>query len=120
MIERLCVQADLPKLAKWFPILARYPLAPAHLSLIGNGPNVRTEMKMMYSGRIPWKFEPWQIPTNIIGDRFTSFTVAQGVRPFLEKVPDYARALSGYAQDGNRELLGAVDEFLDRAAAGVA
>ncbi len=83
----LDLQADLPKLGKWFPLLTRYPLAPVQLSMIGSGDNVRTEMKMMYSGRIPWKFEPWQIPTNLVGEPLTSFTVAQGVRPFLEKVP---------------------------------
>jgi len=35
---------------------------------------------------------------------------------FLERLPDCARALAGYHQDGNRELLAAVDEFLVRAA----
>jgi uncharacterized protein (TIGR00661 family) len=35
---------------------------------------------------------------------------------FLERVPECARALAGYHQDGNRELLDAVDEFLVRAA----
>ena len=40
-----------------------------------------------------------------------------GVVPqFLERVPDCARALAGYHQDGNREILAAVDEFLVRAA----
>jgi UDP:flavonoid glycosyltransferase YjiC (YdhE family) len=38
---------------------------------------------------------------------------------FLEAVPDCAAALSSYEQDGNRELLGALDEHLDRAAAGL-
>jgi uncharacterized protein (TIGR00661 family) len=31
---------------------------------------------------------------------------------FLERVPDCARALAGYAQDGNKEILAAVDGFL--------
>jgi uncharacterized protein (TIGR00661 family) len=42
------------------------------------------------------------------------------VHAFLERVPDCARALQRYTQDGNTLLLRAVDEFLDRAAAGVA
>ena len=38
-----------------------------------------------------------------------------GVVPgFLERLPDYARALAGYAQNGNTELLAAVDRFLAR------
>ncbi len=39
---------------------------------------------------------------------------------FLERLPDCERALATYHQDGNREILGAVDEFLDRAAVGLA
>jgi uncharacterized protein (TIGR00661 family) len=37
---------------------------------------------------------------------------------FLERLPDYERCLAGYRQDGNRELLGALDELLARAAGG--
>ena len=35
---------------------------------------------------------------------------------FLERLPDCDRALGAYHQDGNAELLAAVDEFLVRAA----
>jgi uncharacterized protein (TIGR00661 family) len=38
---------------------------------------------------------------------------------FLEAIPECRARLESYVQDGNRELLGAVDEHLDRAAAGV-
>ncbi len=41
------------------------------------------------------------------------------VRDFLDAVPACEEKLAGYSQDGNRDLLGAVDEALDRAAAGV-
>jgi uncharacterized protein (TIGR00661 family) len=41
------------------------------------------------------------------------------VRAFLDAIPRCRERLEGYAQDGNRELLTAVDEHLDRAAAGV-
>jgi uncharacterized protein (TIGR00661 family) len=41
----------------------------------------------------------------------------RGVVPrFLDRVPACARALAGYRQEDNRELLAAVDEFLVRAA----
>lgn len=81
----LDLQADLPKLGKWFPLLAQFPLAPVHLTMVGRAENVRTEMRMMYSSPIPWKFEPWRIPTNLVSEPLTSFTVAQGVRPVLEQ-----------------------------------
>jgi uncharacterized protein (TIGR00661 family) len=34
------------------------------------------------------------------------------VPAFLERIPDHARALAGYQQDGNREILAGVDRFL--------
>jgi uncharacterized protein (TIGR00661 family) len=39
---------------------------------------------------------------------------------FLERSAEYAENLARYSQDGNREILTAVDGFLDKAAAGVA
>lgn len=44
---------------------------------------------------------------------------AAAVRRFLEVVPACEDALAGYRQDGNADLLGALDEHLDRAAAGL-
>ncbi|MGE0790119.1 MAG: MJ1255/VC2487 family glycosyltransferase [Sandaracinaceae bacterium] len=44
---------------------------------------------------------------------------AATVHAFLERVPDYAKKLATYSQDGNRDLLDAVDSHLDRAEAGV-
>jgi uncharacterized protein (TIGR00661 family) len=37
---------------------------------------------------------------------------------FLERLPEFERNLAGYRQDGNREILGALDELLARAASG--
>jgi uncharacterized protein (TIGR00661 family) len=41
------------------------------------------------------------------------------VHQFLERLPEYEGRLASYSQNGNADLLGAVDEFLDRAAAGL-
>jgi uncharacterized protein (TIGR00661 family) len=41
------------------------------------------------------------------------------VHAFIEAIPACEAKLAGYVQDGNREILGAVDEFLDKAAAGI-
>lgn len=41
------------------------------------------------------------------------------VRAFLDAVPACAEKLASYSQDGNEDLLGALDEHLDRAAAGL-
>jgi uncharacterized protein (TIGR00661 family) len=39
---------------------------------------------------------------------------------FLKALPEYEKNLERYSQDGNREILHAVNEFIDKAAAGVA
>ena len=44
---------------------------------------------------------------------------AKTVADFLEQVPRYQEKLASYEQDGNRNLLDAVDHHLDRAAAGL-
>jgi uncharacterized protein (TIGR00661 family) len=41
------------------------------------------------------------------------------VLQFLDRVPDYAGRLATYTQDGNTKLIRALDEWLDKAAAGV-
>lgn len=43
----------------------------------------------------------------------------QTIRDFLDAIPGCQEKLAAYHQDGNRELLTAVDEHLDRAEAGV-
>jgi hypothetical protein len=43
---------------------------------------------------------------------------ADGLAAFLERVPDLERALAGYAQDGNRELLAKLDELVAAAVRG--
>ncbi len=43
----------------------------------------------------------------------------RAVHDFVAKIDDCARALSGYTQEGNQEILAALDGLLDRAAGGV-
>jgi uncharacterized protein (TIGR00661 family) len=42
------------------------------------------------------------------------------IETFLRELPTFEAALASYDQDGNHELFGAVDEWLDKAEAGVA
>lgn len=86
----LDVRANLPGLREWFPLFAQYPLPPAHLTLMGRGDNVRTELRLSYPVPVPWKFEPWTIPTNLVSEPLTSFTVARGVAPFFAKTKGLA------------------------------
>ncbi len=80
------MQADLPGLRGWLPILADFPLPPARLTLAGRGENVRTEVRFSFPGKVPWTFESWKIPTNLVSEPLASFTVARGVAPLLERI----------------------------------
>jgi hypothetical protein len=79
----LDLAADLPGLRPWFPALARWPLPPIVAAMSGRGDTVRTEVHFQYSGKVPWRPEPWKIATNIVGEPLTSFTLGQGIAPLL-------------------------------------
>jgi len=83
------LQADLPALGRWSPILAKYKLAPVDLTITPRGEYIRTEAQLSLSEPLTWKFEPWRIPTNIISDPLTSFSVAQRVDPLLKALPGF-------------------------------
>jgi hypothetical protein len=84
--EFLDLAADLPGLRSWFPIFAKWALPPVVATVSGRGEAVRTEVRLQYSGRIPWRPEPWKIPTNVVSEPLTSFTIAQGIAPWLGQI----------------------------------
>jgi hypothetical protein len=82
--------ADLPGLRPWVPVLAQWPLPPVRATLSGRGENVRTEVRFQYAGKVPWRPEPWKIPTQLVGEPLTSFTLGQGIAPLLGRVKGLA------------------------------
>jgi hypothetical protein len=80
------LQADLPRLRTHCPIFAQYKLPPVQLSVLGKGENLRTEARLLYSEPVPWTFEPWLLPTNLVREPLISFTVGQGIAPLLRQV----------------------------------
>ena len=78
--------ADLPALRAWIPLLKQFPLPPADVKWLGKGENLRTEMRLHFPGRIPWKFQPWQVPTNMIFEPLTSFTAVQSADQWLSRM----------------------------------
>ena len=53
------------------------------------------------------------------GQEAASVCDEDAVKAFLARVPACEERLASYAQEGNDALLRALDEFLDRAAAGL-
>lgn len=81
------VEANLPALGQWFPVLAKNALPPVKLTLTGRGDSLRTEMRFTYTEALPVKLDPWNVPTQFINDPLLSFTAIRGVAPLLSQVP---------------------------------
>jgi hypothetical protein len=83
------LEMDFPRLAKWSPLLARHRLAPMLIKVSARGEYLRTEGEILLAEPLRWKFQPWQIPTNLISDPLTSFSVAQGIEPIFRSLPGF-------------------------------
>jgi len=79
------LETDWPRLGQWFPLVAKHKLPPTQLTIAPFGEYVRTEGRLRYSEPIPWKYEPWKIPTNTITEPLISLTVARGIAPLLSQ-----------------------------------
>ena len=83
----LALETDWARLSQWFPLMAKYKLPVVQLTVSPFEEYVRTEARLRYSEAIPWRYEPWKIPTNTISDPIISFTVARGIAPLLSQSP---------------------------------
>lgn len=55
------------------------------LTAIGDGLNVRTRAELAFPEPLDLKFEPWNIPTNLVHDPLISFSAVNGIQPGLAK-----------------------------------
>src|SRR5207249_2713233 len=85
----LDLHADLPSLGRWSPLLAKYPVPPVDLVVLPRGDYLRTEARISLPSPLSWKFQPWQIPTNLVKQPLVSFNVAQGIQPLLNALPGF-------------------------------
>jgi hypothetical protein len=80
------LEADLdwPRLTHWCPDLPGI-LKPARTRITFTAPDHSILMKaqVVYPQPIPWKFDPWRIPTNLIHDPLISFTVGQDIAAYM-------------------------------------
>jgi len=83
----LDLEANLPALARWSPLLARHKLPPVVVSIAPRGEYIRTEARVLLAEPLSWRFDPWRVPTNLISEPLTTFSVVQGIKPFLDAIP---------------------------------
>ena len=80
----LSVQADWPRLAKYFPALAPFDFPKIGVQVIGANGNLQLDGKFYLAQPLP-PLENWRLPTNVIHPPLVSFTAARGVAPWLEQ-----------------------------------
>jgi hypothetical protein len=77
---------DWPRLSN-IPAIAAFPLKPAVLDVkvSPKGEHLRTEIHAHYPQAIPWKSQPWKLPTETIRDPLVSFTAGQDAAAFMKQ-----------------------------------
>ncbi|HLX94679.1 MAG TPA: hypothetical protein VKU37_02945 [Verrucomicrobiae bacterium] len=71
----------------WRGEVERSRLNHFHLAVKGDGTNVLTSGQADFAGPLLSDLEPWNIPTNLIDESLCSFTIARGIKPWLESLP---------------------------------
>jgi hypothetical protein len=68
-------------------------LKPARLkiSVASEEDNLRMTAQVVFPEGMPWKSDPWRVPTNHIGSPLISFTAGQDVAAFLNLSPAFSR-----------------------------
>jgi len=78
------------------------------LTVIGDGPNVRTRGELNFPKPVDLPLEPWNIPTNLVHDPLIGFMAVRGLRPWLASLDFWQQQKLGippnqvflWAQDG--------------------
>jgi len=88
-------------------------IAPGGFTLTGEAVYLRKPMlSVPLAGQFEQLLNARYLAREGYGSCADGFDDPAVVPAFLERIPDHARALAGYHQDGNREILAAVDAFL--------
>jgi hypothetical protein len=80
----LTLEANWPRLAQVFPVLAKFDFPKIEMQVTGRGGDLRVKGKLNLSQPLP-PLAQWRMPTNTIHQPFASFTAVRGVTSWLEK-----------------------------------
>jgi len=85
-LNKSWLEADLDwaQLARWLPEAPHVLLAPRTKVVFTAGDHtLYVNASISYPNPIPWKFEDWRIPTNLIRDPLISFTAGQDIAAYM-------------------------------------
>ena len=80
----LSVEADWPRLARWFAPLKDFDFPKIDLQFVGRNGELWSNGKFILSQPL-LPLETWRVPTNIIHQPFVSFTAVRGIGPWLAR-----------------------------------
>jgi hypothetical protein len=84
--------ANWTRLAAWLPLQSSpFKLARTQITLSSKADQIVTSLKIQYPETIPWKRQPWNVPTNLVRDPVISFTAARNIAPFMAPAPSFAK-----------------------------
>lgn len=72
-----------PEFMAYHPMALPLKLPKMELNVEGRSEFLRPELKLQFAEPLGLKLEPWRMPTNSIGDRLASITLARGFGPLL-------------------------------------
>ena len=81
------LEADLdwPRLARWLPDWPRLLLlARTRITMTAPNQSLYMTATVTYPKPLPWKFDPWRVPTNLLHDPVISFTVGQDIAACMD------------------------------------
>ena len=83
---------DWPRLARGLPNFPRlFQLARTKITFTAADQSLFMSATVIYPKPVPWKFEPWRVPTRIIRDRLISFTAGQDIAAFMDPAEPLAK-----------------------------
>jgi hypothetical protein len=70
-----------------------------HLTVTGDGTNILTQATADFAGPLALDVKPWNLPSRLIGEPLSSFTLIRGFKPWLESSPAWNNAHFGPPPD---------------------
>jgi hypothetical protein len=80
----LQTEMNLPRLREALGLSPAIKWPRVTLNVVGQGENLRSNMRMIFPEPVTGPLDPWLVPTNIINDPLISFTAARGTSPWLQ------------------------------------
>jgi len=113
------LSADLRGLATAFACGWKLPPETPKVTFTWTGDcsNVLTHGQFHFPRALPFKVQPWNIPTNLIHEPLHSFTAAQGFKSWIAALPAWKKLQAGEPPDQLFTWAQAPSPFLDFAAA---